>query len=107
MSEMIRKEHEYLTRKSNEGVKFVSDEEVIKIVPGKATVVEFGTSGPGSLVETYPLPYQGLVLITTAGAEEFVLIETTIDGDYVTVFKSFDELRKYVKDTYGLDIELE
>jgi hypothetical protein len=97
MSEMIRKEHEYLTRKSNE--------KVVKIVPGRATVVEFTPSG--SLIETYPLPYQGLVLITTAGAEEFVLIEATIDGDYVTVFKSFDELRKYVKDTYGLDIELE
>ena len=42
-----------------------------------------------------------------AGAEKFVLIETTIDGDYVRVFKSFDELRKYIKDMYGIEIELE
>ena len=95
MSEMIRKEH--LTRKGNE--------KVVKIEPGKATVVEFTPSG--SLIDTYPLPYQGLVLITIAGAEEFVLIEATIDGDSVTVFKSFDKLRKYVKDMYGIEIELE
>jgi len=91
MNEIIRKEH----RKGNE--------EVVKIAPGKATVVEFTPSG--LLIETYPLPYQGLVLITTAGAEKFMLIEATIDEDYVKVFESFDKLRKYVKDTYGIDLE--
>jgi hypothetical protein len=91
MNEIIRKEH----RKSNE--------EVVKIAPGKATVVEFTPSG--LLIKTYPLPYQGLVLVATAGTEKFMLVEATIDEDYVKVFESFDKLRKYVKDTYGIELE--
>ena len=65
-------------------------------------VIEFAYLGPYYDVRSYRLPNNALIIIELS--DEYVLIHTTDDGDFVKRFETFEELNDYLRREFGLEL---
>ena len=70
---------------------------------GEITIIRYLSGGFSKEVRV--LPYQGVVIIPVDNG--VVLVECTVDGNYARIFNDIEELREYLQETYGFDIEIE
>jgi len=66
-------------------------------------VVKFAYLDPHYVsVKSYKLPNNALIIIQLS--DEYLLIHTTDDGDFVERFKTFEELYDYLRREFGLEL---
>jgi len=79
--------------------------EKLTVNMGEITIIRHLPDGSSWDARAFVLPYQGVVIIPADNG--VVLIESTVDGNYAKIFDDIEELRKYLQETYGLDIVIE
>ena len=65
-------------------------------------VIEFAYLGPYYDVRSYRLPNNALIIIELS--DEYVLIHTSDNGDFVERFETFEELNEYLRREFGLEL---
>ena len=71
---------------------------------GEIKIIRFLPEG-GLKQDAIALFYQGIMIIVADNG--LVLIECTPDGNYAKIFKSVKKLKRYLNETYGIEIEIE
>ena len=79
--------------------------EKLTVNMGELTIIRNLPDGFSWEARALSLPYQGVVIIPADNG--VVLIESTVDGNYARIFNDIEELRKYLHETYGLDVVIE
>jgi hypothetical protein len=66
-------------------------------------VIEFAPLEPSYVsVESFRMPNNALIIMELTN--EYVLIHTTDNGDFVERFETFEELNEYLREYYGIEL---
>jgi hypothetical protein len=66
-------------------------------------VIEFAYLDPHYIsVRSYKLPNNALIIMQLS--DEYLLIHTSVDGDFVERFETFEELNEYLRREFGLEL---
>jgi len=66
-------------------------------------IIKFAPLEPSYVsVESFRIPNNALIIIELTN--EYVLIHTTDDGDFVERFETFEELNDYLRREFGLEL---
>jgi hypothetical protein len=66
-------------------------------------VIEFAYLDPYYMkVKSYRLPNNALIIIGLS--DEYLLIHTTDDGDFMERFETFEELNDYLRREFGIEL---
>ena len=66
-------------------------------------IIKFAPLDPSYVsVESFRIPNNALIIIELTN--EYVLIHTTDDGDFVERFETFEELNEYLRREFGLEL---
>ena len=66
-------------------------------------VIEFAYLDPYYMkVKSYRLPNNALIIIELS--DEYLLIHTTDDGDFVERFETFEELNEHLRKEFGIEL---
>jgi len=57
-------------------------------------------------VESFEIPNNSIVIIRLPSEDEYVLITSNDDGEFVEVFEGFEELNNYLRREFGLELNM-